>query len=138
MAGRLRPRPRGRALRPVGGRASLTRSPHGGGMATRRRARRRPAKRGWSLTLTRLSELDLENVAQVELRNYFEIRHPQLEELDGARSRGSQVGRTSAAGFDGGPDVQARILFELERLIRRAHREAARAAALEAHAREEH
>jgi hypothetical protein len=107
-----------------------------------------------------LSELDLENVAQVELRNYFET-HPGVTGSNGVRvgaggarpgtdatqtptngarqgTNGGRSGRAPAAGRNGNHEKRARILFELEKLIRRARREAARAAALEAHAREEH
>jgi hypothetical protein len=108
-------------------------------MATMLHARRRPTKRVGSLTLAGLSEIDLENVAQVELRNYFET-HPVSPESNGARpgTNGGRSGRAAAAGRNGNPEKRARILFELERLIRRARRETARATALEAHAREEH
>jgi hypothetical protein len=108
-------------------------------MATIQHARRRPAKRAGSLTLAGLSELDLENVAQVELRNYFET-HPASVESNGERAgaNGGRSGRAAASGRNGNPEKRARILFELERLIRRARRETARATALEAHAREEH
>lgn len=115
-------------------------------MATTRGARRRPTRRTGSPTLAQLSELDLENVAQVELRNYFET-HPAPPESNGARTRmngprdemnGRRPGRAPAAGRNGNHEKRARILFELEKLIRRARRETARATALEAHAREEH
>jgi len=129
-------------------------------MATNQRTRRRPTKRSVSPTLAQLSELDLENVAQVELRNYFET-HPGSPEssvvrtgssvaqprTNGARtgtngtrhdSGGGRSGRAPAAGRNGNDEKRARILFELEKLIRRARRETARANALEAHAREEH
>jgi hypothetical protein len=104
-------------------------------------------------TLANLSELDLENVAQVELRNYFET-HSRLPESNGSRAvtgslpsgsngarpgtNGGRSGRAPAAGRNGNHEKRARILFELEKLIRRARRETARATALEAHAREEH
>ena len=108
-------------------------------MATMQTARRRPTKRPGNPTLAGLSEIDLENVAQVELRNYFET-HPVSAESNGARpgTNGGRSGRAAAPGRNGNPEKRARILFELERLIRRARRETARATALEAHAREEH
>ena len=82
----------------------------------KRRARRRSAKRNGSLAVARLSAVDLENIAQSELRNYFDPNGalpPQRREHGG------------------------RILFELERLIRRAHRDAARTAVFYARARYE-
>jgi len=122
-------------------------------MAMTRSAARRPVKRSGGQTLANLSELDLENVAQVELRNYFETlsrlsgsngqraaTSGTSPGIDGTRPRtnGGRSGRAPAAPRNGNPEKRARLLFELERLIRRARRETARAAALEAHAREEH
>ena len=122
-------------------------------MAMTRRAERRPVRRSGSRTLVNLSELDLENVAQVELRNYFET-HSRLPGSNGSHTgasampsgahgarpgtNGGRSARAPAIGRNGNHQKRARILFELEKLIRRARRESARAAALEAHAREEH
>lgn len=122
-------------------------------MAMTRPATRRPARRTGGRTLVNLSELDLENVAQVELRNYFET-HSRLPGSNGSETgassmpagthgtrpgtNGGRSARTPAIARNGNHEKRARILFELEKLIRRARREAARAAALEAHAREEH
>lgn len=105
------------------------------------RAKRRPSKGKGSRTVARLSALDLENFAQVQLHRYFEklprIEDPTDARLPRPRTHGGRSGLAPAARRFVYPAVRTRILLELERLIRRAHWQAARAAALDARARYE-
>jgi len=108
------------------------------------RAKRQPAKPNGSRYVNRLSALDLENVAQVELCDYFEPpknlhRYAQITDSDSGgslaprpRTRGGRRGLAPAARLFIYPEVRARILFELDRLIRRARLREGRAQAARA------
>jgi hypothetical protein len=107
-----------------------------------RSTKRRPAKRNGSPAVARLSALDLENIAQVEMCRYFEIPpdfdDPPATPPHRRRMRGGRAGLAPAARRFLSPEGRARSLFELHRLIRRAYRERAQFVAIDARAREEH